>query len=110
MFLAVSPEEKESWVNALSIAIIKAKNRVLDEVRAAFFHGFKCFNNTSATFFNRVLTQFVCVQVTIEEDSTLVHPTRDRAKIPYGRRLPTKGHLMAVVLGAFFPSVLWSEC
>uniref|UniRef100_A0A3Q4I6G8 Pleckstrin homology domain containing, family O member 1a n=1 Tax=Neolamprologus brichardi TaxID=32507 RepID=A0A3Q4I6G8_NEOBR len=65
VFLAVSPEEKESWVNALSIAIIKAKNRVLDEV-------------------------------TIEEDSTLVHPTRDRAKIPYGRRLPTRGHLMAV--------------
>lgn len=79
VFLAVSPEEKESWVNALSIAIIKAKNRVLDEV-------------------------------TIEEDSTLVHPTRDRAKIPYGRRLPTRGHLMAVVLGAFFPSVFWSEC
>ncbi|XP_031589140.1 pleckstrin homology domain-containing family O member 1-A isoform X1 [Oreochromis aureus] len=65
VFLAVSPEEKESWVNALSMAIIKAKNRILDEV-------------------------------TIEEDSTLVHPTRDRAKIPYGRRLPTRGHLMAV--------------
>lgn len=32
MFLAVSPEEKESWVNALNVAIIKAKNRVLDEV------------------------------------------------------------------------------
>uniref|UniRef100_A0A3B5ACU9 Pleckstrin homology domain-containing family O member 1-A-like n=1 Tax=Stegastes partitus TaxID=144197 RepID=A0A3B5ACU9_9TELE len=65
VFLAVSPEEKESWVNALNVAIIKAKNRVLDEV-------------------------------TIEEDSTLVHPTRDRAKIPHGRRLPTRGHLMAV--------------
>ncbi|XP_068589263.1 pleckstrin homology domain-containing family O member 1-A [Cebidichthys violaceus] len=65
MFLAVSPEEKESWVNALNVAIIKAKNRILDEV-------------------------------TIEEDSALVHPTRDRAKIPHGRRLPTRGHLMAV--------------
>ncbi|KAL6100287.1 plekho1 [Pungitius sinensis] len=65
VFLAVSPEEKESWVNALNVAIIKAKNRVLDEV-------------------------------TIEEDSALVHPTRDRVKIPHGRRLPTRGHLMAV--------------
>uniref|UniRef100_A0A8C2YZQ0 Pleckstrin homology domain containing, family O member 1a n=1 Tax=Cyclopterus lumpus TaxID=8103 RepID=A0A8C2YZQ0_CYCLU len=65
VFLAVSPEEKESWVNALNVAIIKAKNRILDEV-------------------------------TIEEDSALVHPTRDRAKIPHGRRLPTRGHLMAV--------------
>ncbi|XP_078124361.1 pleckstrin homology domain-containing family O member 1-like [Sander vitreus] len=65
VFLAVSPEEKESWVNALNVAIIKAKNRILDEV-------------------------------TIEEDDALVHPTRDRAKIPHGRRLPTRGHLMAV--------------
>ncbi|XP_054461637.1 pleckstrin homology domain-containing family O member 1-A [Anoplopoma fimbria] len=65
VFLAVSPEEKESWVNALNVAIIKAKNRILDEV-------------------------------TIEEDGALVHPTRDRAKIPHGRRLPTRGHLMAV--------------
>uniref|UniRef100_UPI0037E89ED5 pleckstrin homology domain-containing family O member 1-A n=1 Tax=Semicossyphus pulcher TaxID=241346 RepID=UPI0037E89ED5 len=65
LFLAVSPEEKESWVNALNAAILKAKNRILDEV-------------------------------TIEEDCTLVHPTRDRAKIPHGRRLPTRGHLMAV--------------
>ncbi|CAK6982775.1 pleckstrin homology domain-containing family O member 1-A, partial [Scomber scombrus] len=65
VFLAVSPEEKESWVNALNVAIIKAKNRILDEV-------------------------------TIEEDSVLVHPTRDRAKIPHARRLPTRGHLMAV--------------
>ncbi|XP_072227076.1 pleckstrin homology domain-containing family O member 1-A isoform X2 [Leuresthes tenuis] len=64
VFLAVSPEEKESWINALNVAIVKAKNRILDEV-------------------------------TIEEDSALAHPTRDRAKIPHGRRLPTKGHLMA---------------
>ncbi|CDQ57369.1 unnamed protein product [Oncorhynchus mykiss] len=34
--------------------------------------------------------------VTIEEDSVLVHPTRDRAKIPHARRLPTRGHLLAV--------------
>ncbi|KAM6972990.1 pleckstrin homology domain-containing family O member 1-A [Aplochiton taeniatus] len=65
VFLAVSPEEKESWVNALNLAIIKAKNRILDEV-------------------------------TIEQDSVLVHPTRDRARIPHARRLPTRGHLMAV--------------
>ncbi|XP_035038199.2 pleckstrin homology domain-containing family O member 1-A [Hippoglossus stenolepis] len=65
VFLAVSPEEKESWVNVLNVAIIKAKNRVLDEV-------------------------------TIEENSALAHPTRDRAKIPHGRRLPTRGHLLAV--------------
>lgn len=33
IFLAVSPEEKESWINALNSAITRAKNRVLDEVR-----------------------------------------------------------------------------
>ncbi|XP_069024843.1 pleckstrin homology domain-containing family O member 1-A-like isoform X2 [Embiotoca jacksoni] len=65
VFLAVSPEEKELWVNALNVAIVKAKNRVLDEV-------------------------------TVEEDGALAHPTRDRPKIPHGRRLPTRGHLMAV--------------
>uniref|UniRef100_A0A672R3K4 Pleckstrin homology domain-containing family O member 1-A-like n=1 Tax=Sinocyclocheilus grahami TaxID=75366 RepID=A0A672R3K4_SINGR len=65
VFLAVSPEEKESWINVLNNAITRAKNRVLDEV-------------------------------TIEEESLLAHPTRDRAKIPLGRRLPTRGHLMAV--------------
>ncbi|XP_056597525.1 pleckstrin homology domain-containing family O member 1-A [Triplophysa dalaica] len=65
VFLAVSPEEKESWINVLNTAITRAKNRVLDEV-------------------------------TIEEESLLAHPTRDRAKIPLGRRLPTRGHLMAV--------------
>ncbi|KAK7125079.1 hypothetical protein R3I94_019208 [Phoxinus phoxinus] len=65
VFLAVSPEEKESWINVLNTAITRAKNRVLDEV-------------------------------TIEEECLLAHPTRDRAKIPLGRRLPTRGHLMAV--------------
>lgn len=65
IFLAVSPEEKESWINALSSAITRAKNRILDEV-------------------------------TVEEDSLLAHPTRDRAKIQHSRRPPTRGHLMAV--------------
>ncbi|XP_051999982.1 pleckstrin homology domain-containing family O member 1-like [Xyrauchen texanus] len=65
VFLAVSPEEKESWINALNGAITRAKNHILDEV-------------------------------TVEEDSLLAHPTRDRAKIPHTRRLPTRGHLMAV--------------
>ncbi|XP_060948287.1 pleckstrin homology domain-containing family O member 1-A [Limanda limanda] len=64
VFLAVSPEEKESWVNVLNVAVISAKNRVLDEV-------------------------------TLEENSALAHPTRDRARIPHGRRLPTRGHLLA---------------
>uniref|UniRef100_H3AXT3 Pleckstrin homology domain containing O1 n=1 Tax=Latimeria chalumnae TaxID=7897 RepID=H3AXT3_LATCH len=64
-FLAVSPEEKESWINALNSAITRAKNRILDEV-------------------------------TVEEDSFLIHPTRDRAKIQHSRRPPTRGHLMAV--------------
>lgn len=65
VFLAVSPEEKESWINVLNTAITRAKNRILDEV-------------------------------TIEEESLLAHPTRDRAKIPLGRRLPTRGHHMSV--------------
>ncbi|XP_076157953.1 pleckstrin homology domain-containing family O member 1-A [Alosa pseudoharengus] len=65
VFLAVSPEEKESWINVLNAAIVRAKNRIFDEV-------------------------------TIEEESLLAHPTRDRAKIPPGRRLPTRGHLMTV--------------
>ncbi|XP_029700425.1 pleckstrin homology domain-containing family O member 1-A isoform X1 [Takifugu rubripes] len=65
LFLAVSPEEKESWINALNVAVTRAKNRSFDEV-------------------------------TIEEDGVLAHPTRDRAKIPYSRRLPTRGHLLAV--------------
>ncbi|KYO39932.1 pleckstrin homology domain-containing family O member 1 isoform X1 [Alligator mississippiensis] len=65
IFLAVSPEEKESWINALNSAITRAKNRILDEV-------------------------------TVEEDSYLAHPTRDRVKIQHSRRPPTRGHLMAV--------------
>ncbi|XP_054478355.1 pleckstrin homology domain-containing family O member 1b [Anoplopoma fimbria] len=32
VFLAVSPEEKESWINVLNAAITRAKNRILDEV------------------------------------------------------------------------------
>ncbi|XP_055965892.1 pleckstrin homology domain-containing family O member 1 [Sorex fumeus] len=65
VFLAVSPEEKELWISALNAAIIRAKNRILDEV-------------------------------TVEEESCLAHPTRDRAKIQHSRRPPTRGHLMAV--------------
>uniref|UniRef100_A0A4W6DM78 Pleckstrin homology domain containing, family O member 1b n=1 Tax=Lates calcarifer TaxID=8187 RepID=A0A4W6DM78_LATCA len=64
VFLAVSPEEKESWINTLNAAITRAKNRILDEVTV--------------------------------EDSQLSHLTRDRVKIPHNRRLPTRGHLLAV--------------
>ncbi|XP_056235961.1 pleckstrin homology domain-containing family O member 1b [Seriola aureovittata] len=64
VFLAVSPEEKESWINVLNAAITRAKNRILDEVTV--------------------------------EDSHLSHLTRDRVKIPHNRRLPTRGHLLAV--------------
>ncbi|XP_042345758.1 LOW QUALITY PROTEIN: pleckstrin homology domain-containing family O member 1-like [Plectropomus leopardus] len=64
VFLAVSPEEKESWINVLNAAITRAKNRILDEVTV--------------------------------EDSQLSHLTRDRVKIPQARRLPTRGHLLAV--------------
>ncbi|XP_041931852.1 pleckstrin homology domain-containing family O member 1-A isoform X2 [Alosa sapidissima] len=31
VFLAVSPEEKESWINVLNAAIVRAKNRIFDE-------------------------------------------------------------------------------
>ncbi|XP_028296720.1 pleckstrin homology domain-containing family O member 1-A isoform X2 [Gouania willdenowi] len=65
VFLALSPEEKESWVNALNVAIFRARNGVLD-------------------------------QVTVDEDNVLVHPTRDRVKIPHSRRLPSRGHLLSV--------------
>ncbi|KAK7886444.1 hypothetical protein WMY93_026065 [Mugilogobius chulae] len=64
VFLAVSPEEKESWIQVLNVALIRAKNRVLD-------------------------------QVTVE-DAQLAHLTRDRIRIPHTRRLPTRGHLLAV--------------
>ncbi|KAK5618771.1 hypothetical protein CRENBAI_011661, partial [Crenichthys baileyi] len=64
VFLALSPEEKESWINILNTAITRAKNRILDEVMV--------------------------------EDSQLSHLTRDRVKIPHNRRLPTRGHLLAV--------------
>ncbi|XP_061109526.1 pleckstrin homology domain-containing family O member 1-A isoform X1 [Conger conger] len=66
VFLAVSPEEKESWISVLNVAITRAKNHALD-------------------------------QVTVERESPLSHPTRDRPKIPHARRLPTRGHLLAVV-------------
>ncbi|XP_019966178.2 pleckstrin homology domain-containing family O member 1b [Paralichthys olivaceus] len=64
IFLAVSPEEKESWINVLNVSITRAKNRILDEVTV--------------------------------DDSQLSHLTRDRVKIPHNRRLPSRGHLLAV--------------
>ncbi|KAL0985303.1 hypothetical protein UPYG_G00155230 [Umbra pygmaea] len=73
VFLAVSPEEKESWINALNAAITRAKNRILDEED-------DCISR----------------MVTVEDENLLSHPTRDRAKIPHTRRLPTRGHLLAV--------------
>ncbi|XP_061737841.1 pleckstrin homology domain-containing family O member 1b [Nerophis ophidion] len=64
ILLAVSPEDKESWINVLNVAITRAKNRVLDEVTV--------------------------------EDAHLCHLTRDRARISHNRRLPSRGHLLAV--------------
>ncbi|XP_033836479.1 pleckstrin homology domain-containing family O member 1-like isoform X1 [Periophthalmus magnuspinnatus] len=64
VFLAVSPEEKDSWIQVLNVALTRAKNRVLDEVTV--------------------------------EDAQLAHLTRDRVRIPHTRRLPTRGHLLAV--------------
>ena len=43
------------------------------------------------------MTHNLSLQVTVEEDSCLAHPTRDWAKIQHSRRPPTRGHLMAVV-------------
>lgn len=37
------------------------------------------------------------LQVALHDDSWLLHPTRDRVKVPQGRRLPSRGHLLAVV-------------
>ncbi|KAF4021384.1 hypothetical protein G4228_013818 [Cervus hanglu yarkandensis] len=39
IFLAVSPEEKESWISALNSAITRAKNRVLDEASTSTSDG-----------------------------------------------------------------------
>uniref|UniRef100_A0A8I3NN72 Pleckstrin homology domain-containing family O member 1 n=1 Tax=Canis lupus familiaris TaxID=9615 RepID=A0A8I3NN72_CANLF len=39
IFLAVSPEEKESWINALNSAITRAKNRILDEASTSTSDG-----------------------------------------------------------------------
>uniref|UniRef100_A0A8C6TW12 PH domain-containing protein n=1 Tax=Neogobius melanostomus TaxID=47308 RepID=A0A8C6TW12_9GOBI len=65
VFLALSPEEKESWVQALNAAISRTKTRNKDPVAL--------------------------------EDGALVHPTRERVRVPPGRRLPSRGHLLAVV-------------
>ncbi|XP_060725770.1 pleckstrin homology domain-containing family O member 1b isoform X1 [Tachysurus vachellii] len=92
VFLAVSPEEKESWINALNIAITRGKNRILDESRLATSSS-HTLNRRGKDGEDGVSTQS---QVTVEGESCLVHPTRDRAKIPHTRRLPTRGHLLAV--------------
>ncbi|XP_032320258.1 pleckstrin homology domain-containing family O member 1 isoform X2 [Camelus ferus] len=39
VFLAVSPEEKESWISALNSAITRAKNRILDEASTSTSDG-----------------------------------------------------------------------
>ncbi|XP_071324809.1 pleckstrin homology domain-containing family O member 1b isoform X2 [Trachinotus anak] len=39
VFLAVSPEEKESWINILNVAITRAKNRILDEASTSSSDG-----------------------------------------------------------------------
>ncbi|XP_051921623.1 pleckstrin homology domain-containing family O member 1b isoform X2 [Hippocampus zosterae] len=64
LFLAVSPEDKESWINVINVAITRAKNKILDQVTT--------------------------------DETQLCHLTRDRARIGHGRRLPSRGHLLAV--------------
>ncbi|XP_058475188.1 pleckstrin homology domain-containing family O member 1-A isoform X2 [Solea solea] len=96
VFLAVSPEDKESWVNALNVAIIKAKsNRLLDEVRG---HRILSLLHVMMSLFwyRYIYCIYVCDQVTIDDDDVLTHPTRERAKIHHVRRLPTRGHLLSV--------------
>ncbi|TKS82758.1 Retinol dehydrogenase 13 [Collichthys lucidus] len=39
---------------------------------------------------------FICEKEVTVEDAQLSHLTRDRVKIPHNRRLPTRGHLLAV--------------
>ncbi|KAK7877995.1 hypothetical protein WMY93_031341 [Mugilogobius chulae] len=68
VFLALSPEEKESWIQTLNSAINRAKTRPRDPVLD---------------------------QVALE-DGALLHPTKERVRIPLGRRLPSRGHLLAV--------------
>ncbi|XP_055081216.1 pleckstrin homology domain-containing family O member 1-like [Periophthalmus magnuspinnatus] len=68
VFLAVSPEEKESWIQVLNSAINRAKTRPKDPTLD---------------------------QVALE-DGALVHLTKDRVRVPLGRRLPSRGHLLAV--------------
>ncbi|XP_077432888.1 pleckstrin homology domain-containing family O member 1-like isoform X4 [Vanacampus margaritifer] len=38
LFLAVSPEDKESWISVLNVAITRAKNKILDQVTANEAH------------------------------------------------------------------------
>ncbi|XP_072532267.1 pleckstrin homology domain-containing family O member 1-A isoform X2 [Salminus brasiliensis] len=62
-----------------------------EEVRKAKSHSKKNLSK-----FTLLRCRQSAARVTIEEESLLAHPTRDRVKIPLGRRLPTRGHLMAV--------------
>ncbi|XP_077384363.1 pleckstrin homology domain-containing family O member 1-like isoform X2 [Festucalex cinctus] len=78
LFLALSPEDKESWISVLNVAINRAKNKILDQ---------------SCVLCRLVL--FFVLQVTANE-AQLCHLTRDRARICHGRRPPSRGHLLAV--------------
>ncbi|XP_061109527.1 pleckstrin homology domain-containing family O member 1-A isoform X2 [Conger conger] len=181
VFLAVSPEEKESWISVLNVAITRAKNHALDQVRPSssltpsisraldqvqpsssltpsisraldqvrpsssltpsiprtldqvqpsssltpsisraldqvqpsssltpsISRALDQVQPSSSLTpsISRALDQSFSpslsvsppLQVTVERESPLSHPTRDRPKIPHARRLPTRGHLLAVV-------------
>ncbi|KAF3692490.1 Pleckstrin -like proteiny domain-containing family O member 1 [Channa argus] len=97
VFLAVSPEEKESWINVLNSTITRAKNRILDEWS---LHKVLADKQEFVAVTEKVLVVLpkllmVTQEVTVE-DSQLSHLTRDRVKIPHNRRLPTRGHLLGV--------------
>ncbi|CAL9691049.1 unnamed protein product [Knipowitschia caucasica] len=68
VFVALSPEEKESWIQVLTGAISRAKTRPTDPT----------------------LDQVELF------DGTLLHMTKERVRVPLGRRLPSRGHLLAV--------------
>ncbi|KAJ0055172.1 hypothetical protein NL108_011465 [Boleophthalmus pectinirostris] len=68
VFVALSPEEKESWIQVLNSAITRAKSRPRDPALD---------------------------QVALE-DVSLVHLTKERVRVPVGRRLPSRGHLLTV--------------
>lgn len=68
------------------------------EEQKSFRRGSKKNSGANKLLTRLSLTLSVLDQVTIEEGGALAHPTRDRAKVPRGRRLPTRGHLLSVVL------------